>query len=235
MSSKKQQEISKEEKDWSRVDDVVFESGSFLFKYQKQILIAVVVLIAIVGGVWAYNTLYLNPKNNDAQVALFKGEQYFQNRMDSLALYGDGSGYVGFEAIINDFGSTKAGNIARYYAGVSYSRMGKYNEAINHLKGFSGGDQMITNAAKGVLGDCYVNSGKLEDAAKCFVDAAKGADNQLLTPVFYKKAAMVYRSMNNNDKVIELFTLIKNDYANSAEAAEADKFIMEAEVLKGTK
>ncbi len=235
MSSKKQQEISKEEKDWSRVDDVVFESGSFLFKYQKQILIAVGALVVIVGGIWAYKTLYMEPKNHEAQVALFRGEQYFQNRQDSLALYGDGNGYIGFEAVINDYGSTKAGDIAKYYAGISNLRMGKYDQAITHLKGFSGSDEMLAYAAKGALGDCYANTGKLEDAAKCFVDAAKGADNQLLTPVFYKKAANAYRELKNYDKVIELYTLIKNQYMNSMEAADADKYIEEANLLKGSK
>jgi len=232
MSSKKKQEIKKEEKDWNRVDDVVFESGSFLIKYQNQILMGVGVLVLVVCAFLAYRNFYLKPQTQEAQSAIFKGEQYFQMQQDSLALFGDGNGYIGFEAIINEYGSTKVADLAKYYAGISYSRMGRYDEAIKHLKGFKAGDKMLVHAAKGALGNCYANTGKLDDAAKSFMDAAKGADDVLLTPLFYKKAALVYRDMKNYDKVAELFTLIKNNYMNSPEAADADKYIAEANILK---
>lgn len=235
MSSKKKQEALKEEKDWNRVDDVVFESGSFLIKYQKQLLIGVGALVLIVGAVLAYKTFYLKPITEEAQVAIFKGEQYFQMRQDSLALFGDGNGYVGFEAIINEYGSSKTADLAKYYAGISYSRLGNDEKAISYLKDFKGGDYVITYAAKGALGNSYVNVGKLEDGAKSFIDAAKGADDSFLSPVFYKKAAIVYREMKNYDKVIELFTLIKNNYMESMESADADRYIEEANLLKATK
>ena len=235
MSSKKKQDVLKEEKDWNRVDDVVFESGSFLIKYQKQLLIGVGVVVIIACLAFAYKTLYLKPITEEAQAAIFKGEQYFQSRQDSLALFGDGNGYIGFEAIINEFGASKTSDLAKYYAGISYSRLGNDEQAIKYLKDFSGGDHLITYAAKGALGNSYVNTGKLEDGAKAFIDAAKGADDSFLSPVFYKKAAVVYRDLKNHDKVIELFTLLKNNYAESMEASDADKYIEEANLLKASK
>jgi len=235
MSSKKKQEILKEEKDWNRVDDAVFESGSFLIKYQKQLLMGVGILIVVVCAVLAFKTFYLKPINEEAQAAIFKGEQYFQMRQDSLALFGDGNGYIGFESIISEYGSSKTADLAKYYAGISYSRLGKNEEAIKYLKDFKGGDKMVTYVAKGALGNCYVNTGKAEDGAKAFLDAAKGADDVILSPVFYKKAAMVYRDIKNYDKVIELFTLIKNNYIESMEASDADKYIQEANLLKASK
>lgn len=233
MSSKKKQEIAKEEKDWNRVDDVVFKSESFLLKNQKIILGVIGIAAIIVCGFFAYKTFYLTPKTEEAQVAIFRGEQYFQNQQDSLALYGDGNGYLGFISIINEYGSTKPGDLAKYYAGICYARTGKYEEAINYLKDFKGGDELLTYAAKGAIGDCLVNTGKTEEAIKYYMDAAKGSDNALTSPANYKKAAMVYRDMKNYDKVIELYTLIKNNYMTSMEASEADLYIDEANLLKG--
>lgn len=233
MSSKKKQDALNEEKDWNRIEDAVFKSQNFLLKYQKQLLIGIGVVVVIVCAYLAYNKFYLQPKGEEAQVAIFKGEQYFQAQQDSLAIFGDGNGYIGFENIINEYGSTKAGDLAKYYAGISYSRLGKYDQAISYLEDYKGGDKMVTYAAKGALASCYANTGKLDDAAKNFMDAAKGADNALLSPLYYKKAAMVYREQKNYDKVIELFTKIKNDYISSMEAADADKYIEEANLLKG--
>ncbi len=78
------------------------------------------------------------------------------------------------------------------------------------------------------------NTGKSEDAISYYIKAAKGGvDNYIQSPSLYKKAALIYRVQGNHDKVIELFTLIKNDYARSPIAAtEADKYIEEAKMLK---
>jgi tetratricopeptide (TPR) repeat protein len=235
MSSKKKQQIEAEEKDWERIGDAVVTSERFLEKYQKQILAGVGAVILVVLGVWSYGQFYLEPKNREAQGALFKGERYFEAQQDSVAIYGDGNGYIGFEAIIDEYGSTKAGNLAHYYAGVSYSRLGKYEQAIAHLKDFDGNDKMVKYTAKGVLGDCLANTGKTQEAAGYFVEAAKGTDNAMLSPVYYKKAGIAYRELKNYDKVIEIFTTLKNNYLNSTESADADKYIEEAKLLKGNK
>lgn len=232
MASKKERERL-EEQDWNKIDETVYKSGSFLMKYRNQLLIALGVVVLLIGIYWAYNSLYLGPRNKDAQVAMFKGEQYFQAGMDSLAIYGDGNAYIGFESIIDEYSSTKAGDLAKAYAGISYARMGKYEQALDRLKSFKGGDPMITPAVTGAIGDCLVNTGKAQDAVSYFEKAAKEANDQLLSPIYYKKAAIVYLDSKNYDKVIELFTKIKNDYMMSAEAADADKFIQQANILKG--
>ncbi|MDU1906624.1 MAG: tetratricopeptide repeat protein [Dysgonomonas sp.] len=233
MASRKERERS-EEQDWNKIDDTVIRSGSFIMNYRNQILIGVGAIIVLIGIYWGYKTFYVEPKTKDAQVALFKGEQYFQAGQDSLALFGDGNAYMGFESIISEYGSTKTGDLAKAYAGLSYARLGQYDKALDYLKGFSGGDAMITPAVKGAIGDCLVNTGKAQDAVSYFEGAAKDASDLLLSPIFYKKAAMVYRDAKNYDKVIELFTKVRNDYMASPEAMEADKYIQEATILKGS-
>lgn len=232
MSKRKERELQ-EEKDWNKIDEAVIASESFIMKYRNHLMIAIGAVAVIVGGYFAYQRLYLEPKNAEAEAALFRGEQYFQTGMDSLALFGDGNSYIGFEQIINEYGSTKSGDLAKAYAGISYARMGKYEEALKYLKDFDGGDDMITPAVQGAIGDCLVNTGKAADAVSYFEKAAKSADDILLSPIFYKKAALVYRESKNYDKVIDLFTTIKNNYTASPEAAEADKYILEANMLKG--
>lgn len=233
MASRKEREL-REEKDWNKIDEAVIASESFVMKYRNQLMIGIGAVVVLVGIYFAYQSFYVEPKNKEAETALFRGEQYFQAGMDSLALFGDGNAYIGFEKIINEYGSTKTGDLAKAYAGLSYARMGKFEEALKYLKDFSGGDDMVTPAVQGAIGDCLVNTGKPQDAVSYFEKAAKSADDVLLSPIFYKKAAIVYRELKNYDKVIALFTTIKNNYMSSPEAAEADKYIQEATLLKGT-
>lgn len=233
MASRKEREFL-EEKDWNKIDEAVIASESFIMKYRNQLLIGVGAVVVLVGLYLAYQNFYVAPKNEEAQNAMFRGEQYFQAGLDSLALFGDGNSFVGFEKIISEYGSTKSGDLAKAYAGLSYARMGKYEEALKYLKDFNGGDDMVTPAVQGAIGDCLVNTGKPEDAVSYFEKAAKSADDILLSPIFYKKAAIVYRDLKNYDKVISIFTTIKNNYLASPEATEADKYIQEATLLKGS-
>ena len=232
MSSKKKQAELREEKDWKKIDEAVHSSENFIEKYQNQLLIGIGIVVVIVSGYLAFQHFYVEPRNNDAQVAMFKGEQYFRLGQDSLAIYGDGKGYVGFETVINDYSSTKAGNMAKYYAGISYANLGKYDQALNYLKDYSGKDEILSQLVNGTIGDCLDNTGKPDEAISYYMKAAKGVDNAAQSPVLYKKAGLIYRNQGNYDKVIEIFTLIKNQYMGSPIAMEADKYIDEANMLK---
>ena len=53
------------------------------------------------------------------------------------------------------------------------------------------------------------------------------------SPIMYKKAGLIYRELGQHDKVIEVFSIIKNNYMNSPYAKEADKYIEEAKLQKG--
>lgn len=232
MSSKKKQAEIREEKDWQKIDSAVRESENFLEKYQKQLLIGIGIVVLVVCCYLGFRHFYLGPKNNEAQIALFKGEQYFRAGQDSLAVYGDANGYVGFESIISEYGSTDAGNLAKLYAGISYANLGKYDQALDYLKGFSASDKILSQLVNGSIGDCLDNTGKSDEAISYYIKAAKGVDNPSQSPILYKKAGLIYRNQGNYDKVIETFSIIKNQYTNSAVAMEADKYIDEANLLK---
>lgn len=234
--SKKKETILAQEKDWERIDSAVVESENFILKYQKQLLIAVGLFVLLACGYIAYKQFYIKPKNQEAELAIFTGEKYFRmGNKDSVAIYGDGNGYIGFESIIEEYGSTKTGKLARLYAGICYGRMGKYEQALTYLNDFSSDDQILSHLVYGTIGDCLSNTGKMDEAAANYVKAAKAVDNESQSPVLYKKAGLVYKSLGQYDKVIEVFSIIKNQYSRSPLAAEAEKYIEESTILKENK
>ncbi len=231
MSAKKTKE-SRTEKNFENIGEALTTSEQFLEKNQKSILIGLLIVIAIVGGILAYHYLHRAPRNNEAQAAIFKGERYFQEGQDSLALFGNGNDYIGFESILNQFSGTKTADLARAYAGISYNRLGNHEKALEHLKKFKGGDLLITPAITGAIGDVYMNIGQTDDAISQYLKAARKADDNMLSPIYYKKAGEAYIHSGNYDKAIETFTQIKEDYLNSPEGQEATKYIKQAELLK---
>lgn len=231
MSAKKTNE-SKAEKNFENIGEALTTSEQFLEKNQKTILTGLFIVIVLVGAFLSYHYLYKVPRNEKAQTAIFKGERYFQEGQDSLALFGNGNDFSGFESVISQYKGTRTADLAHAYAGISYNRLGNNEKALEHLKKFKGGDLLISPAVTGAIGDVYLNMGNTAEAISFFQKAAKEADDQMLTPIYLKKAGEVYLSLADYKKAIEVFTQIKEQYTNSPEAQEADKYIKQAELLK---
>ena len=229
--SKKQSEVNPE-KNLENINEALSSSEQFIEKNQNAIMIGLGVVIVVVLAILAYHNLYLKPKNENAQAAIFKGERYFQNQEDSIALFGNGNDYIGFEEVMNQFGGTKTADLAKAYAGISYSRLGDNEKALNYLDKFKGGDKLVTPAITGAIGDVYMNLGNSDKAVSHFLKAAKDADDNMLSPIYYKKAGLAYMHAQNFDKAIETFDKIKTTYLNSPEGQEADKYIEQAKLSK---
>lgn len=223
--------MATKEKETVEVEELVSRSELFIEKYSTKILVGIVAIIVIAGGIFAYRNLYLAPKQLEASAALFKGEQYFARDSFQLALNGNGADYAGFEAIIDQYGGTKAGNLAKAYAGICYFNLGEYEKALELLKSFSASDQMIAPAIVGKIGDCYVNMGNTQEGVSYFEKAAQAADNNVISPVYLKKAGFAYESLQQYDKAVKAYKTIKEKYYGSMEASDIDKYIARASAL----
>ncbi len=210
------------------VGEVLSKSEAFITKNQKTILGSIAAIIVLVAGVMCYNNFISAPRELKASEALYVGEQYFNAGAFETALNGDSLGYVGFVQIADEFGSTKAGNLANAYAGISLAQLKKYDEALTYLNDFDGDDAMIAPAVLGALGNCYVNLGQEEKGASTLMKAAAEADNNSLSPIYLLQAGQVYEKLGRNSDAVEAYTLIKEKYFGSMYAYDIDKYIERA-------
>jgi tetratricopeptide (TPR) repeat protein len=213
------------------VGEIVSRSEQFIEKNQKSILYGIAVVALLVGAILGIRHGYLIPQEKKAAAALFKGEQYFGKDSFALALYGNEADYPGFESIISDYGVTKSGNLAKAYAGICYYRLGETEKAIGQLKSFSGKDKILSPAITGLIGDCYVNTGKVKEAIDYFEKAARQANNEIISPTYLKKAGIAYESLSQYNDAVKTYSSIKEKYYNSEEASDIDKFITRASEL----
>lgn len=210
------------------VEEIVSRSEQFIENNSKKIVYGILAIALVVAAVLGIKHGYLIPKEKKAAAALFKGEQYFARDSFALALNGNGADYEGFEAIIDQYGGTDAGNLAKAYAGICYFNLGETEKALDMLKSFSGKDEMISPAVTGLIGDCYVNMGDLKKGISYFEKAAKQADNEVISPVYLKKAGIAYENLNQYKEAVKAYTAIKDKYYTSVEAADIDKYITRA-------
>jgi tetratricopeptide (TPR) repeat protein len=214
------------------VGEFVSKSERFIENNSKKIIYGIIAVALVVGAVLGFKHGYLIPQEKKAAAAIFKGEQYFAKDSFNLALNGNGADFLGFEGIIDKYGSTASGNLAKAYAGICYFKMGDTKNAIARLKSFSGDDSMISPAVEGLIGDCYVNMGDVKEGISYFEKAAKKADNIVISPVYLKKAGIAYENLKQYDDAVKAYTTIKEKYYNSTEAADIDKYIARASAAK---
>lgn len=214
------------------VEDALTQSEAFLIKYKNAIIGGVVAVIIIVAGIIMYKNLYAEPREEKAQAALFKGQEYFEQDAFEQALNGDSIGFVGFLKVADDYSGTKAANLAKAYAGICYAQLSKYEEAVKMLDDFNGKDQMVAPAILGAAGNCYAQLGQLDKAASTLLSAADKADNNTLSPIFLVQAGEILVKQNKFDDAIKAYTKIKDKYFQSYQAMDIDKYIEQAKLMK---
>lgn len=213
------------------VGAIVSRSEEFIEKNKKTIIVVIVGIAAVVGLVLVYHYMYAKPQAEKAKLAIFRGEQYLAQDSFALALNGNGVDYDGFEAIIDQYGRTPSGNLAKAYAGICHYRLGNPQEAIKRLKSYSGNDSQIAPTMIGLIGDCYVSAGQTKEGISYFEKAASKADNDLISPIYLKKAGLAYESLQQYDQALKAYKTIKEKYHQSMEAMTIDKYITRAEIL----
>ncbi|MBQ0056910.1 MAG: tetratricopeptide repeat protein [Bacteroidales bacterium] len=179
---------------------------------------AFICILAVVLGIKQCNS------SNDIKAshseALIQAQFDFEAQQYEAAL-------AGFESVISEFGSTKSGNLAKAYAGLCQKKLGNLAEAISYLKQYDGNDQVIAPAIYAALGDCYVDSETpdYDAAAKAFEKAAAAANNTEFSPLYLRKAGLVYEAKGENGKALKAYEAIKNNWPNSELASSIDKYI----------
>lgn len=225
------QKLDKQDKTEERivaVEEAFSKTEQFIEQNQKIILVIIAVIIVAVLGFFGFKRFYLAPREKEAQGQMFMAQKYFEQDSIKKALNGDGQ-YLGFLAIIDEYGMTKSSNLSHYYAGMCYLKLGQFENAVEQLKKFSASDQVIGPLAKGGLGDAYVELKNISKGIGYYLDAADQAKNEFLSPYFLMKAGMGYTELGDFKNALKTYKKIKEDYGRSNEARDIEKYIAFAE------
>lgn len=206
------------------VEHALTASEAFIEKNQKKILTGVSVVVLIVLGALSFHNFYLNPREIAAQNEMYKSQVFFAADSFRVALEGDGSQTIGFKGVASDYSITSSGNLASAYAGICYFKLGQYENAIEYLSKFNGKDDYFSASVEGLKGDCYVELNQTDKAINSFEKAAD-FKNDILSPVYLKKAAIVYESLSKPEEAEKNYTTIKEKYPKSPEAMDIEKYL----------
>jgi len=198
----------------SRTEEFLQQKGN-----QKKIIYSFAALIIVVAIIFGWR--WMSQRNNEkAQNEIWNSELLFDQGQYEQAL-------EGFEAVAEQYGSTRAGNTAKAYAGLCHKNLGNYDDAIKYLQDFDGNDNIIAPAILSALGDCYVDkeTPDYSKAAQTFEQAAKAAGNAQYSPLFLRKAGLAYEEAGDRQNALKAYQSIKDNWAETSIAMSIDKYI----------
>ncbi len=216
------------------LDTTASKSEKWIEKNNKALFYALVGIAIIILAFLGYNKYILEPTEQEATNELAFPRQYFDkastapsSQVDSLLTLGleGADGRYGFVDIATTYSGSKAGNMANYYAGVSYLKLKNYERAIEHLSKFDSDDEILGPTALGAIGDAFADINQLQEALEYYEKAAYKQDNDFTAPLFLYKAGKVALELKEYAKAETFFTKIKDDYKTSDYGKDIEKFI----------
>lgn len=178
--------------------------GRQIFVNKTAIYVAFGALLLIAAVTLCYIYFFRGPKNERAWNAYNKVEITASN--DTVAARE-------YKKVAEEFGGTDAGKVAALSAAESYYSIGDYKSAVECLDKFKTKDDVLAANAKVLLGDCYVNLKKYDDALTAYTEAIrKAAGNSQIVPRVLLKEANIYDEQKKYAEAEKCYQTIKADF-----------------------
>ena len=219
------------------LDETASKSEQWIEKNSKPLLITLISLVVVFLGYLGYNKFIDEPKELEAADELAFPRKYFDDAavagsgVDSLLNLGleGADGKYGFVDFAESYSGTNAGNLANYYAGVSYLQLKQYDKAIEFLSKFESDDEMLGPISLGAIGDAFSDINQPKDALEYYERAANKKDNEFTTPLYLFKAGETAMNLKEFKKAESFFTQIKENYSKSDQGRVIEKYINAAQ------
>lgn len=227
MSNKAQS--TTEEKDLD-IGQMYTRTELFFDRNKKAVSIGITALLVVVLGVVGYKRFVAEPRAKEARDLMWKAEYYFEVDSIDLAINGNGNDY-GFAHIAEQYGSTPAGSLAKFYLGVCHHQKGEYETALAYYQDASPDDDIFSVMTVGNQGDVLVELGRKDEAVQRFMKAADMRKSDYTTPMFLMKAGVLYRQAGDWKNASKVYGRVVKEFPAFPENAQAKKYAALSEAM----
>jgi predicted negative regulator of RcsB-dependent stress response len=212
---KPRKKITKKQLKEDKLVTFYFQASEWLEKYSKYLLLGIAAIALVVAGV-AYYGFSQTKAEKSASVDLARATR-------TLEALDYKSAISQLSAIVDSYGSTTSGKLARLHLANAFFQTKEYANAEKSyrkfISGFSG-DEHFRAAAQGGVAACLEQEKKYAEAAEAYLDAAESYDS-VLAPGFLVSAGRCYSLAGNDAKAKELYNRVVQDYPKAPEKDDA--------------
>lgn len=181
----------------------------------------VVLIIAIFGYI-----SYRSGQNEEAGLHLSRVMTSYDTGNYLEAIEGvPAQNKLGLKSIVNEYGSTESGEIAKVFLANSYFMLGKTEEAFEYYDDYDGDNDIFEASALAGQGGYYESKNDFEKAADLYAKASKVSEENILNPEYMLKAAANYIKAGEDDTAKNLLEKIKKDHNTSAAFRDVDRYL----------
>ena len=212
------------------VVEAVSKTEQFFQQNGKKVVIALAAVVLVVVGGYLYKSLVVDGNAEKASEMIIEAQERFAGETPDfdLALNGDENG-AGFLDVVEQYGSTPAGNIAKHYAGICYLRLGDLENAEKYLSMYNTVDELVAEVINaqnyGLRGDIASEQGNYEAAVALYKKAVSASKNIYTAPLYLYKQVLSYAALGNKAEAQKCLDALQAEYAMSTEAREAEKVV----------
>jgi tetratricopeptide (TPR) repeat protein len=227
---KPKKKLSKKELKQDTLVTTYMQVTGFYEKNKKNISIAIVALVVVIGATAIF--LKNRAENNElATTQLAAIHQYYDNAQYQMAIDGAPErNLTGLKAIVDKYGSTNSGDLARFYLANAYFQVGKFNEALEAFKDCSPSTNLLKASRLSGIAASYEAIGDHKNAAKYFEDAAAKEESDNAIAEQLSSAAHNYALAGDKSSALDLYKRIKKSYPTTTAGRDADRYITELSV-----
>ncbi len=141
---------------------------------------------------------------------------------------------MGLLDLVSDFGSTSAGNLARFYAADALFRTGEYDRALEFFEDFEREANYL--GASALAGEAAVHEvkGDFERAGDLYRRAALLFPNTVVSPGYLVEAGRAYEQAGEYAEAVEVYGMVSDEYPESQQARNVDLLVARAEARRAS-
>jgi len=209
-----------------REDKVITLSARVLdfFENNRTLVYGVFAGIIVLVAFILYYTRSQASLNSVATEEMSTAVTRYESGEFAAALDGD-INFKGLLEIIDEYGGTDAGNLAKFYAADAFFRQGIYDRALELFKEVDKTADYL--GARALAGEAavYENQGDSQRAGQLYLQAASQYENEAVTPEYLMQAGQAFEDAGDAPAALRTYRQIKDDYPDAPQARDIDFFI----------
>lgn len=225
----KKKKISRKEIKEDKLVTFYYKAYGFLQDNLRTVIIAAS-SVFVVGLLIYFYVSNAKSENETAFASLSQIMPVYEQGNYQLAIDGaPEQNVLGLKAIVEQNGSTEAGEMAKIMLANSYFALGKYDEALKLYEDYSGSNDLYEAAAFAGRASYAEYKKEFDKAAEFYKDAAGVSDKNAANADYLIKAAANLIEAGKNADAKELLLKVQKDYSDSPYSQDVDKYLSQVE------
>jgi predicted negative regulator of RcsB-dependent stress response len=206
------------------MSDNPFEVVSDYYNRNKnQVMIIAGAIIVIVVGIILFTSKRAS-QNEDASLALGKIRPAYESGNFQAAINGDSLGNKGLLFIVNEYGSSESGELAKLLLANSYYGLRDFQNALKYYEDFGGSNKLSKVAAITGIASVKEAQNDFIGAAKEFERAANYDKENPFRDEYLFYAGKDFALGNDKVSAKRVFDLLKSDFPKSKYIAQSVRY-----------